>query len=429
MKNKIFISHATPEDNLFALWLASRLSVLGYSVWIELKNLGGGEDSWRTIEKVIKEESAKFIFVISNKSIKKQGVLNELGVADRQKIQNFIVPVKIDDVPLRDFPTEIVRINYLDFSISWKDGLATLLKTFEDENVPKNKTVDHRTISTLESALNFNINRLIKNKHELYRSNWFEFKLPEKIYSYQLGILGQVNFENIPYEHKVENNLVISMACPECMKEFLNFAQFEEITTNDFISEKEFYFPRLQATVKETGRKVVGFLNQHLNNFLLSKELSKYQLANGDCYYLPWRASDELSYPKISLKKFGRRTIQIVGKDLDVNWHFAIEGNAYLNPVNAYGISYHVVFTKDGLPIDKNKQHTRRRRVGTKWYNKKWRDLLLGFMLWLSEDGDEKIKIPVCKHVFVELSTEPISLKSHVGYIEPEKKSVQDDNE
>lgn len=429
MKNKIFISHATPEDNLFSLWLASRLSVLGYSVWIELKNLGGGEDAWRTIEKVIKEESVKFIFVVSNQSIKKQGVLNELAVADIQRIDNFIIPIKIDDVPLRDFPTEITRKNCLDFSRSWKDGLSALLKTLEEDNVLKNDEVDREVVSSLENALNFKVKNLIKNKHEAYRSNWFEFKAPEKIYFYQIEGFDVLNFNTIPYIHKTENNLVISMACPECVGDFLKFSKFESVLLSEFIENRDYQLPESNTLVKETGRKVVEFLNRQFSEFLVSKGLATYQLANGECYYIPWKLSDELSYPKVNLKKYGRRFVQLVGKNLDLNWHFAIEGNVFMHPVNAYSINYHVIFTRDGIPVDKSKQHSRRRRVGSTWYNKKWRDLLLGFMSWLLEEDAEVINIPVCKHSFLELNSTPITFKSHVGYVEPEKKGGQDDNE
>ena len=118
LKRTIFISHATPEDNLFSLWLASRLSVLGYSAWVDLKSLGGGEDSWSSIEKIIREETVKFVFVVSCQSIKKQGTLKELALADRLKIENFVIPVNIDKVSPRELPAEIVRSNYLDFSKS-----------------------------------------------------------------------------------------------------------------------------------------------------------------------------------------------------------------------------------------------------------------------------------------------------------------------
>lgn len=36
MKDTIFISHATPTDNIFATWLATKLELCGYKVWVDL---------------------------------------------------------------------------------------------------------------------------------------------------------------------------------------------------------------------------------------------------------------------------------------------------------------------------------------------------------------------------------------------------------
>ena len=427
-KQTIFISHSTPEDNLFSRWLASRLSVLGYSVWVDLKNLGGGEDSWGKIEKIIKEETIKFVFVVSNQSIKKQGTLKELAVADRQRIDKFIVPIKIDNVSPSDFPAEIVRNNCLNFSLSWRDGFAELLDTFEKENVPKSATVDHDLISSLEANLNFNNNRLIKNKHETYHSNWFEFKLPNNIYLYKIENPDN-NVDNIQFPSIFENDSFVSLACAECVTEVMHFSSFESLEISKFIESKEYQWAERNMLIKETGNKVIELLNQQFRKFMLDKGLAEYQLAHGECFFIPWKSSDELLYPKGNLKKYGRRPIQLVGKNLDLNWHFAIEGNAFFHPIRAFGVNYHIAFSKDGVLVDKTKQHSRRRRVGSGWYNKKWRDLLLGFMLWLSDDGSEMIKMPICKHFYIGLSNVPVMFKSHVGYIEPEKKSAQEENE
>jgi len=422
------VSHSTPEDNLFTLWLASHLSVLGYSVWIDLKNLGGGEDSWSKIEKIIKEETVKFIFVVSNLSVKKQGTLKELAVADRQRIENFIVPIKIDNVSPSDFPAEIVRRNCLDFSKSWRDGFAELLNTFEKEDVPKNEVANPAIISSLEKSLSSN-NWVIKNKHENYHSNWFEFELPENIYLYHVENTSTLNLENICYPSKFENNFVISLACPECIRDGFEFREFNSIKTCKFIERREYQVTDTNLLVKETSNKVVDLLNQQFARFLLSKGLTNYQLANGECFYIPWDSTNLLPYPKANLKKYGRRSIQLVGKNLDLNWHFAIEGNAFFHPINAFGINYHVAFTNNELLVDKTKQHSRRRRIGSTWYNKKWRDLLLGFMLWLSDDASDVIRLPLCQHFFIELKNTPIMFKSYVGYIEPEKKSGQGEDE
>ena len=62
-KDTIFISHATPEDNDFTIWLASRLELLGYEVWLDKNALLGGEKLWETIDNTIRNKSIKFLLV------------------------------------------------------------------------------------------------------------------------------------------------------------------------------------------------------------------------------------------------------------------------------------------------------------------------------------------------------------------------------
>jgi hypothetical protein len=36
----VFITHAAPEDNDFALWLSSKLAIAGYKVWVDWSGSG-----------------------------------------------------------------------------------------------------------------------------------------------------------------------------------------------------------------------------------------------------------------------------------------------------------------------------------------------------------------------------------------------------
>ena len=40
----LFISHAAPDDNAFALWLGAKLGARGYEVWADVLRLRGGDD-------------------------------------------------------------------------------------------------------------------------------------------------------------------------------------------------------------------------------------------------------------------------------------------------------------------------------------------------------------------------------------------------
>ncbi len=131
MRNKIFISHATPDDNEFAAWLATKLELHGYDVWVDINELNPAADFWKTIESTIRNEAVKFLFVATKISTSgtRDGVIKELAVADqiRKNIDpEFIVPLRADDVSYGDFSVEIIRLNAIDFYDNWATGLIKL---------------------------------------------------------------------------------------------------------------------------------------------------------------------------------------------------------------------------------------------------------------------------------------------------------------
>ena len=141
MRNKIFISHATPDDNDFTRWLALKLIGLGYEVWCDILFLDKGVDFWSNIEKVIREDTCKFLLVSSSYSNQREGVLKELAVAAKVKKHlkddKFIIPLAIDEqLSYDDINIDIVRLNAIDFKMSWARGLKDILEAFEKQKVP-----------------------------------------------------------------------------------------------------------------------------------------------------------------------------------------------------------------------------------------------------------------------------------------------------
>ena len=101
LKDIIFISHATPEDNEFAIWLASRLENAGYNVWIDKNELIGGEEFWDEIQNILTNKAVKCLSIISNSSVNKKGVKDEisfaLDVERKNNLSEFILPIKIEE--------------------------------------------------------------------------------------------------------------------------------------------------------------------------------------------------------------------------------------------------------------------------------------------------------------------------------------------
>jgi len=142
MRNKIFISHAAPDDNDFTKWLALKLIGLGYEVWCDILFLDKGADFWSNIEKELRESTCKFLIVSSAFSNQREGVLKELAVATKVKKQindeTFIIPLAIDEnLSYDDINIDIVRLNAIDFKKSWAKGLQDLLEALEKTSRPK----------------------------------------------------------------------------------------------------------------------------------------------------------------------------------------------------------------------------------------------------------------------------------------------------
>lgn len=51
VRDVVFISHASPNDNEFGKWLGARLIGLGDNVWADVFDLKGGTPFWRSIER------------------------------------------------------------------------------------------------------------------------------------------------------------------------------------------------------------------------------------------------------------------------------------------------------------------------------------------------------------------------------------------
>jgi hypothetical protein len=142
-RDVVFISHATPDDNEFVRWLGTRLTGYGYKVWADIFDLAGGTPFWVNIEEAIRKKAAKVVAVVSRASCApdRSGVRNEISVADAVKKSlkdsEFIIPVRIDDVPFADLPIQIHQLNAIDFSKGWGAKLADLVDTLTKAGVPR----------------------------------------------------------------------------------------------------------------------------------------------------------------------------------------------------------------------------------------------------------------------------------------------------
>jgi len=429
MRNKIFISHATPDDNDFTKWLALKLIGLGYEVWCDILFLDKGADFWKIIDKEIRESTIKFLLVTSEISIKRDGVLKEITVAEKVKKllkdDNFIIPLMVDEkLSYDDLPPEIIRLNAIDFKKSWANGIQDLLDALEKQHVPKNSPDPDKSNALYQQI--FLHNKRIVEKEEIYDSNWFSilsFPKELRFHAFEKLIpkgfdVRELTFPAIRYKNYLctfawEYDFIHHLPKTETYNSTYTIRILtEEILTGKYDTEFIGNF--------ECQRLIVQLLNKAFELRMKDKGVREYPMSNKMGFW----------FEKGKLEKDKFNKTQLVGKQKDKSWHFGISGAGKLYPFPVIMISSHIYFTQDGInPIEsKGIQHSARRKQGKNWWNDDWRNKLLAFVKYLSDD-ENSLYLEAGSEEKIHISNEPIQFIGKYSYNIPEKNTLKDEAE
>jgi len=429
MKNRIFISHAAPDDNDFTKWLALKLIGLGYEIWCDVLFLDKGADFWSRIEKEIRENTFKFLIVSSIASNQREGVLKELAVAAKVKKQindeTFIIPLAIDEkLSYDDINIDIVRLNAIDFKKSWATGLQDLLEALEKQNVPKNNPDPAKSNSLYQQI--FLHNKGVIEKEEIYDSNWFSIlSFPNELRFHNFEKLipkgfdaRELTFPAIPHKNYLctfgwEYDFMHQLPKTETY----DSSKTIKIPTREIFSGQ--YNTEFISNF-ECQRLIVQLINKAFELRMKEKGVREYAMSNKVGY---WFEKDKLEKDKFN-------KVQLVGKQKDKNWHFGISGAGKLYPFPVLMILSHVFFTQDGKTLIDSKgiQHSARRRQGKNWWNDDWRNKLLAFVKYLSDD-ESSFYLEVGSEEKILVSNEPIQFKGNTSYNIPEKNTLEEEVE
>lgn len=429
MRNKIFISHATPDDNEFTKWLSLKLINLGYDVWCDILFLDKGVDFWSNIEKEIRENACKFLILSSTFSNQREGVLKELAVAAKTKKQlsddTFIIPLAIDEkLSFDDINIEIVRLNAIDFKGSWANGLRDLLAALEKQNVPKNLP-DPGKGNLLYQQI-FLQDKAVIEKEELYDSNWFSISsFPAELkfhkFDHQLpkGFdVRELTFPAVRYKNYLctfawEYDFIHQLPKTETY----NSSNTIKIPTNEILSG--IYNSDFIGNY-ECQRLIVQIINKAFELRMKDKGVRDYDMSNKIGYW----------FEKGKLEKDKFNKVQFVGKLKEKNWHFGISAAGKLYPFPVLMVSSHIFFTQDGVNLIESAsiQHSARRRQGKNWWNDAWRNKVLGFIKYLSDD-ETSFYLEVGSEEKIFISNQPVQFIGKVSYAIPEKNTLDEEVE
>lgn len=424
MRDTVFISHAAPEDNDFTRWLSLQLVGFGYKVWSDVLKLKGGEDWWKIIETEIRENSIKFIVVLSSVSNQKDGVLKELAVAQKvlKKIgdTNYIIPLHIDsNLSYDDVNIELNRFNSINFKTSWAEGLKQLLERFEEDNVYKT-TGNYEQVKLLWENI-FLHDKKPNTNAEIYSSNWFPIlELPTELrfHKFKYALKQGPNPDELLFPVVRYKDYIATFAwCYDFIddlpkttiynKEDSYIIPVEEILSGGF--ESKFIDNKTAKNI------IVRLLNKAFDTGLKRKQVSIYEMSNKTSFFIN----------KDVLEKDKFNKVQLVGKQKEKNWHFGISGNVKMFPERCFVIYSHIWFTTDGKTLipEAGKQHQARRKQGKNWWNNDWRKKLEAFMQFLADDEDS-IHLYLGSQEIVKIGINPFQFESPVSYNDPNEENL-----
>lgn len=186
VRDHLFISYAW-EDEVFAKWLALRLTAEGYKVWIDQMKLLGGESWPSDIDEAIKGRTFRMLGLLSRHSIKKDNPKKErtlaLGIAKQPGRKGFLVPINVDGLPPTELDWLTSDLIFIPFSQSWAQGLQQLLKLLDREGCPRGDVDEGRSIAARVAASS----ELIREEPESLVSNICRFSsVPAVMHAYRV---------------------------------------------------------------------------------------------------------------------------------------------------------------------------------------------------------------------------------------------------
>ncbi|MCE8509207.1 TIR domain-containing protein [Ruegeria pomeroyi] len=405
-RRTIFISHANPQDNDVARWLGARLAAEGYEVWSDITKLIGGETFWDTIESTIREKSACVIVLLSKDGHEKPGVLDEvnIAVATERKlgIDNFVIPVRVDDLPFGEIRANIARKNILDASNNLFEAFKVIVSTLEEMGVPRDTsdTIEHlrkwRAASKAEDPTsNDEEQSLVENAVAI--TEW-----PGQIRKLPGGDPNPRFRPDVVRPFLATAPVTGGQLCFGARDELAN--SLENLGTQSFGSSSVFdgafddeTLALLGLQWRDARRALSQLVRKSFDELCSTSGMRPYRLASGNlCWFdqVNKDAGNEIQFLDADGKKKRR---QLVGRSdkRGVYWHFAIEGH-FDQGAQCLRLKSHVVFTENGVDpsLSSAKQHSLRRGFCRSWWNDRWRTLLQAMMFRLSR-GNDTLEIPV----------------------------------
>jgi len=443
----LFVSHANPEDNALAKWLATQLAIAGYEVWCDVTELLGGERFWADIEQAIDTYAFRVVFLSTEDSNQKAGTLRELKFAhaaqDKHGLKDFVIPAKADGLPFDEMHESLHGLNCVRFDERWAFGLAQLLALLEREGAPKSSEAGPDCV-TAWYRRSLDERREIVVSNDRCLSNWFDLRLPKKLRFHRFAgspeQLPQMA-KDFAWPARVHGSTLATFATlSEAQRKLGGASAFPdsvELATASLIQNGS----ELLGIARFDAVNIVSDLVRRAWEAWMSKRglgvhplasappawfFKHNQLPKNRAYFAGTRGKRTYRQLVGNKSKRAREGIRVP----DGHWPYAVSGKVLLRPFPRMVLRHHVIFTDDGQTpwASTNRMQRARRAVCKNWWNAAWRDRLVAFCTAIAE-GCEELALPVGDSEPVRLATAPMCFTSPWTYLEDRQTELDESAE
>jgi hypothetical protein len=427
-RNMLFVSHASPEDNEFARWLALQLGKEGFPVWCDQTKLLGGEE----IEQAIRVRTRRFLFVQSRNSNQKDGPLDELALAKTVGKQlgdtHFITAIRIDDLPFSEFNIRLHKLNSIDCAPNWLAGFKQLIKRLHEDAIEKDERFGADSVA-IWWRTNFGEEEGVSEAPDFYCSNRLSLIDPPQqvnVIKLEHSLPEDTDVTTAPSPISPQGRLIVSFAT---FRDLLPFFEGFRIGNDGTDTIDTVHFREegiVRAIDGRSARNHLSFLlRQGFHRFALARGLHEYELTGSRRFF--WFPKDLVENDRISFRALDDTNTwkAVVGfkslkaKDANArlrNWHFGIEGIPHVGFHSYLSVLPHVAFSENGeLYESTKKQHAYRRNQCRSWYNNDWRDRILATLAFLRGE-DAELRIPLGPDAVATFQALPEVIESPVTY-------------
>jgi TIR domain len=425
----IFVSHATPQENSMTLWLSSRLTLAGYSVWNDVERLDGGDPFWADIQQAIRNDTAKYLLLASRLSVTRKGVLRELteadNVASKLCLPAFVIPLRVDDIPWDEMPIQANQSNGIDFSKDWGLGLGKLLTTLEKDGIPKKAgTTNIEEICSLYTRAATKV----RSEHSSALLNSLRIQsLPDQVmYSFaslasEAELREQKKRIEVPCEQ--HGRLLVSFASTVAMRAPAEsgLEHRHTLTTEEFLSGGAAIGP--QMIRRDARNRLTSIVRQAIEGHLISMGLKRFSFGT---WYVPvsWLDKKKATYQRQDGKPAYR---VLAGKAKNHTWHFGFNLKVFLGDATVR-LTPQVLFSPDGREPYPDQKQLRRRHCKL-WWNDTWRDRLQALVSELFAGTGGLVKISAGGGTSIVLDGELLRVSIPVSYSEDDAYLPEEEDE